>query len=213
MRFQITIRPKANVQSHDEIAVFIVNAPNWETAQIMCDNRREKMILRPDEVETEIIYASKEANMVRSGMYLRTETVLARKEPAAVDVLSPLDRALNMLLRQDRNTVTDDEHPNHFVNTPLDQDQCKAVKTTAAYLRRINDQAQGVHRPNTREIEVSLFFSAMFAIPLYLFRDGEWICESVDHTKNGGSGPLPSDAINDFIRVNNMHDKKLIALG
>lgn len=74
MRFQITIKPKTPGLIHDEVAVFIVNAPNWETAQFMCDNRREKMVLKPEEAFTEIVYASKEDSMIRSGSFNRVET-------------------------------------------------------------------------------------------------------------------------------------------
>ena len=74
MRFQITIKPIRPGLVHDEIAVFIVNAPNWETAQFMCDNRRDKMVLRPEEVTTEIVYASKEEDMIRAGSLARVET-------------------------------------------------------------------------------------------------------------------------------------------
>lgn len=211
MRFQIAF--KIHREDHFTTnAVFVINADNWDDAACKASLLKQAMGLNPEQVQSEIIYASKDHDMIRSGSLHRVETVF-NPTPVVKDVLPPLERCLEMLLRKDRNTVTDDEHPNHFVNTPLDPDQRKAVQITAAYLRRINDQAQGVHRLNTREIEVSLFFSAMFAIPVYLFKDGEWICEAVDHTKHGGSGPLPSDAINDFIRVNNMHDKKLIALG
>ena len=74
MRFQITIKPKTPGLVHDEVAVFIVNAPNWATAQIMCDNRREKMVLKREEAFTEIVYASTEDSMIRSGSFNRIET-------------------------------------------------------------------------------------------------------------------------------------------
>lgn len=75
MRFQITIKPLHSSLTHDEVAIFIVNAPNWATAQIMCTNRIERMILRPEEVSTEIVYASKEEDMIRAGSLARVETV------------------------------------------------------------------------------------------------------------------------------------------
>ena len=73
MRFQITIKPKAHATSHDEVAIFIVNAPNWETAALMCNNRIERMILKREDVYTEIAYASDEKDTVRHTQLCKTE--------------------------------------------------------------------------------------------------------------------------------------------
>ena len=79
MQFQITIKPKANTTSHDEVAIFIVNAPNWETAALMCNNRIERMLLKKEDVHTEIVYASKEEGTIRAGGLNKVEPSLSAK--------------------------------------------------------------------------------------------------------------------------------------
>lgn len=213
MKFQITIRTAGTIEdSLTRLAIFLVEAPNWEAVATRAVALGSALGLEYGQYESEIVEAAKERNTILPCVLFGIKDV-PKGGPSRVlnleNALPPLERAVELLLTQDRTTITDDELPTHFIQTPLDLEQRAAVKESAKYLKRVNDQATGVHRLSTREQEVSLFFSAMFAIPLYLFRDGNWICEAVDHTKTCGMGALPSDAINDFIKSNNIEAKNL----
>ena len=212
MKYQITIRTAETIEgSLTTLGVFLVDVPYWEFAGTRVVALAMALGLEYGQYESEVVYAADQPNTLTSSALFKVETIKGGpvRKLSNDEALPPLDRALKMLLSQERNTITDDENPTHFLHTPLDLEQRAAVKASAQYLKRVNDQATGVHRLSTREQEVSLFFSAMFAIPLYLFRDGNWICEAVDHTKTCGMGALPSDAINDFIKSNNIEAKNL----
>lgn len=209
MRFQITIRPAATLDAPmASLSIFVVDEPDWESAAAQAVRLGSALGLEYGQYQSEIIYAADEPNTIRNGALHKTEIIQPKSGQSTLNAGPSLERSLELLLTEETTTVTDDELPNHFVTTPLDFEQRKAVRESARYLRSINSKATGIHRLNTREQEVSLFYSALFAIPLYLFRDGNWICEAVDHTKNCGIGSLPADAVADFFKSNNINTHK-----
>ena len=74
MRFQITfkIHPEDHFVTN---AVFIVDAQNWQGAACQSTLLKQALGLNPEQVVCEIVYASKEEDMIRAGSLVRVETV------------------------------------------------------------------------------------------------------------------------------------------